>query len=75
MTVSYKKLFKLMIDKDMKRKDLQQITGISASSIAKLSRDEYVSMDVLVKICSVFKAQMSDIVEIVYDTHKEIESL
>lgn len=75
MTVSYKKLFKLMIDKDMKRKDLQQITGISASSIAKLSRDEYVSMDVLVTICSVFKAQMSDIVEIVYDTHKEIESL
>lgn len=75
MTVSYKKLFKLMIDKDMKRKDLQQLTGVSASSIAKLSRDEYVSMDVLIKICSVFHAQISDIVEIVYDTPKEMENL
>lgn len=74
MTVSYKKLFKLMIDKDLKRKDLQQLTGVSASSIAKLSRDEYVSMEVLVKICSVFNAQMSDVVEIVYDTPKEMES-
>ena len=50
MGVSYKKLFKLMIDRDLKRKDLQRLTGISASSIAKLSRDEYVSMDVLIKI-------------------------
>lgn len=56
MTISYKKLFKLMIDRDLKRKDLQRLTGISASSIAKLSRDEYVSMDVLIKICSVFDA-------------------
>lgn len=72
MPISYKKLFKLMIDRDLKRKDLQRLTGISASSIAKLSRDEYVSMDVLIKICSVFNAQMSDIVEIVYDTQKEM---
>ena len=75
MTISYKKLFKLMIDQDLKRKDLQRLTGISASSIAKLSRDEYVSMDVLIKICSVFSAQMSDIVEIVYDTPKEMDRL
>ena len=73
MTISYKKLFKLMIDRDLKRKDLQRLTGISASSIAKLSRDEYVSMDVLIKICSVFDAQMSDIVEIIYDTPKEMD--
>lgn len=73
MTISYKKLFKLMIDRDLKRKDLQRLTGISASSIAKLSRDEYVSMDVLIKICSVFDAQMSDVVEIIYDTPKEMD--
>lgn len=73
MAISYKKLFKLMIDRDLKRKDLQRLTGISASSIAKLSRDEYVSMDVLIKICSVFDAQMSDVVEIIYDTPKEMD--
>ncbi|HQC82592.1 MAG TPA: helix-turn-helix transcriptional regulator [Bacillota bacterium] len=67
MKVSYKKLFKLMIDKKMKKKDLQELTGVSASSIAKLSRDEYVSMDILVKICAVFQAQMSDVVEIIYE--------
>lgn len=66
MKVTYKKLFKLMIDNNMKKKDLQEKTGISASSIAKLSRDEYVSMDILVKICAVFGVQISDIVEILY---------
>lgn len=66
MKVTYKKLFKLMIDNNMKKKDLQEKTGISASSIAKLSRDEYVSMDILVKICTVFGVQISDIVEILY---------
>lgn len=67
MKISYANLFKLMIDRKMKKKDLQEMTGISASSIAKLSRDEYVSMDILIKICSVFRVQMSDIVEIVYE--------
>ena len=67
MKISYSKLFKLMIDRKMKKKDLQEKTGISASSVAKLSRDEYVSMDVLIKICAVFGAQMSDVVEILYD--------
>lgn len=61
-----------MIDKELKKKDLQQLTGISASSIAKLSRDEYVSMEILLKICSVFEAQISDIVEIIYTTPKEV---
>ena len=56
-----------MIDREMKKKDLQNATGISASSISKLSRDEYVSMDVLVKICAVFQAQLSDVVEIIYE--------
>lgn len=66
MKVTYKPLFKLMIDREMKKKDLQNATGISASSVSKLSRDEYVSMDVLVKICAVFQVQLSDVVEIIY---------
>ena len=44
MEVSYKKLFKLLIDRDMKKKDLQEATGLSSSSITKLAKDEYVSL-------------------------------
>lgn len=71
MKVSYKPLFKLMIDRDMKKKDLQSATGISASSISKLSRDEYVSMDVLARICAVFRVQFSDVAEIIYENKEE----
>lgn len=67
MKVSYHKLLKLLIDNDMKKKDLQARTGLSASSIAKLSRDEMISMDALTKICAVFHVQYSDVVEIIYD--------
>ena len=67
MTICYNKLWKLLIDKNMKKKDLQALTGLSASSIAKLSRDEMISMDALMKICAVFGAQFSDVVEIVYE--------
>lgn len=67
MTVSYNKLLKLLIDKGMKKKDLQAKTGLSASSIAKLSRNEMISMEALTKICSVFHAQFSDVVEIIYN--------
>lgn len=71
MKVTYKPLFKLMIDREMKKKDLQNATGISASSVSKLSRDEYVSMDVLVKICAVFQVQLSNVVEIIYEDKGE----
>ncbi len=67
MRISYHKLLKLMIDKNMKKKDLQALTGLSASSIAKLSRDEMISMEALIKICAAFDAQFSDVVEIVYE--------
>lgn len=67
MRISYHKLLKLMIDNDMKKKDLQALTSLSASSIAKLSREETISMDALMKICSVFGAQFSDVVEIIYE--------
>ena len=65
MTVSYKKLWKLLIDRDMKKKDLQAAAGISPSSISKLSKNEYVSMDVLVKVCTALGVDFKDIMELV----------
>ena len=65
MGVSYKKLFKLLIDRNMKKKDLQQLAELSPSTIAKLSKDEYVSMEVLVKICGKLSVDIGDIMEIV----------
>ena len=71
MIVCYKKLWKLLIDKNMKKKDLQAATGLSASSIAKISRNEMISMEALIKICSVFKVQFSDAVDIIYESNSE----
>jgi len=62
--VTYKKLFKLLIDREMKKKDLQQAAGISPASVSKLSRDEYVSMDVLVKVCHALNADIGDVMEV-----------
>jgi DNA-binding Xre family transcriptional regulator len=71
MAVSYKKMFKLMIDHDMKGKDLKEKTGLSYGTIAKLEKGENVQMEVLEKICKEFKCQLSgqlsDIAEIVFD--------
>ena len=71
MVVSYKKLWKLLIDKDMKKKDLQAMSGISWSSITKMSKGEHVSMDVLMKICLTLNCDIGDIVEMI-PTEKEI---
>lgn len=71
MVVSYKKLWKLLIDKDMKKKDLQAMSGISWSSITKMSKGENVSMDVLMKICLTLNCDIGDIVEMI-PTDKEI---
>ena len=65
MAVSYKKLWKLLIDRDMKKKDLCAAAGISHASMAKLGKNENVTTDVLVKICSALNCTMDDIVEIV----------
>jgi len=67
MAVSYKKLWKLLIDKDMKKKDLREAAGISISSMAKLGKNENVTTDVLVKICKALKCDISDIMEITQD--------
>ncbi|HPX26175.1 MAG TPA: helix-turn-helix transcriptional regulator [Treponemataceae bacterium] len=67
MNVSYKKLWKLLIDKDMKKKDLREAAGISTSSMAKLGKNENVNTEILVKICKALNCDISDIMEIVED--------
>ncbi|MBE6908856.1 MAG: helix-turn-helix transcriptional regulator [Ruminococcaceae bacterium] len=64
MGVSYRKLFKLLIDRKMKKKDLMEASGISPSSMAKLGRDETVSLEVLIKICTALQVDFGDIMEI-----------
>ena len=61
MAVTYKKLFKLMIDKDLKKKDLKAMTGLSYSTIAKLENGDNVQMEVLDKICTKLECQLSDV--------------
>lgn len=65
MVISYKKLWKLLIDRDMKKKDLIAKSGISQSSVTKLGHDEHVSSDILVKICSALHCEFDEIMEIV----------
>jgi putative transcriptional regulator len=67
MAVSYKKLWKVLIDKDMKKTDLQAASGVSCASITKLSKGETVSMDVLIKICKVLECDIGDIMELIAD--------
>ena len=70
-TVSYKKLWKLLIDKDMKRKDLREATGISTASMAKLSKNENLTTDVLLRICDALKCDISDIMEVSLNNENE----
>ena len=73
MIVSYKKLWKLLIDKDMLKKDLQKAAGISWATVTKMSKGEIVSTEVLMKICKVFHCNVGDIVDFV-ETTDETES-
>lgn len=67
MEVSYKKLWKILIDKDMLKKDLQSAAGISWSSVTKMSKGENVSMEVLMKVCKTLNCDISDILEFIID--------
>lgn len=64
MKISYNKLWKLLIDKNMKKKDLRESASISSSSIAKLGHNDFVSLEVLVKICEVLQCDIGDIMEV-----------
>lgn len=64
MSLSYKKLWKILIDKNLKKSDLNKITGISDSTIAKLTKGENVNTEILERICRALNCNIGDIVEI-----------
>jgi len=64
MDISYKKLWKILIDKDMKKKDLTTYANISTSTIMKMTRGENITTDVLVRVCRAFDCTFDDIMEI-----------
>ena len=63
MSVSYKKLWKLLIDKEISKVDLRKHAGISTGTLAKLGKNENVTTDVLVKVCEALDCDISDIME------------
>ena len=65
MEVSYKKLWKMLIDKEMKKKGLQAKAKISWASVTKLSKGETVSMEVLMKVCKALECDIGDIMELI----------
>ena len=70
MTVCYKKLWKLLIDKKMKKSALTELADVSSSTIAKLNRDEYVSLEVLERICRALRCDIGDVVELTEESEK-----
>ena len=62
-TISYNRLWKMLIDKNMKRQDLKEVSGISTASIAKLGKGDNITTAVLLKICNALDCDLSDIME------------
>lgn len=71
MSVSYKKLFKLMIDRDIKKKDLRTMASIGNSTMTKLSNNDNITMEVMAKICTALNCTLDDIVEIIPDENNK----
>ena len=71
MAISYRKLWKLLIDKDMKKKDLCAAAGISHTSMAKLGKNENVTTDILLKVCHALNCDIGDIMEVIPDSEVE----
>lgn len=67
MRMSYNRLWKLLIDKNMKKSDLRKVAGVSSSSLAKLGKGENVTTDVILKICVALDCRVEDIMEIIKD--------
>jgi len=72
MAISYNKLWKLLIDNHMKKKDLKEKAELSTATMAKLGKNESVSLDVLVRVCKVLNCEIGDIVEIVENQNSNI---
>lgn len=71
MAVTYTKLWKLLLDKKMKRTDLKEIAGISSSTLAKLGKDEYVSLESLDRICMALNCDITEIFSSAQEISKE----
>ena len=67
MHITYKRLFKLLIDREMNRQDLKKLCGVSSASVAKLGKGENITTDVLVRICTGLNCKLEDIMELVED--------
>jgi putative transcriptional regulator len=67
MVVCYNKLWKMLIDKHMKKGEMQALVNISSSTMAKLGKNEFVAMPILVKICNALNCDIGDIMEVVID--------
>jgi putative transcriptional regulator len=65
--ISYKKLWKLLIDKNMNKRELKQLSGVSTASIAKLGKGKNITTDVLLKICKALRCDISDIMEVQFE--------
>ena len=70
MKISYLKLWKLLLDKKLKKMDLLKLTGISTTTLSKLSKDQPVNMEILTRICTALNCDISDIVEMVPNEKK-----
>ena len=71
MAASYKRLWKLLIDKDLKKKDLAKLANISNYTIGKMNKGENITTDILVRICSALDCSIEDIMEIVPNNSKK----
>lgn len=71
MNVCYNKLFKLLIDKNLKKTDFAKMVGISQNTLAKLSKNEFVSMEVLVKICRGLNCTVDDILDLLTERESD----
>ena len=67
MSLSYNKLWKLMIDKNMKKMELKEVIGIGSTTLSKLSKNQPVAMDVLMRICKEFDCNFGDVVDFIND--------
>lgn len=72
MVISYNRLWKLLIDKKMNRRDLKSATGISTATIAKLGKGENITTEILVKICEALECNLNDIMELSNEDRKEL---
>jgi len=73
LSISYNKLWKLMIDRNMNKTQLRKDAGLSTNVLAKLGKNDAVSMDTLMRICKVFNCDVGDIVEVANEIEVGVE--